>query len=418
MIRMLVITSDRKLNDTVVEHFTSNGGFEVWGANAVDEAIGILDREGVINVLIAEVGNPDMDGTNLILQFRRRLPSLPCIALASSEDDETRQFLESQGILRYRQLPVENEDLDRLVNEVLDEARSLGFQGHLQRISLIDVIQLYCATGKTGRLDILHWGKRGAIYFASGKLLHAVQGELEGQEAFYRLVAWDSGTFRVEFGVLPSIDTLGHESLHALLIEAIRRQDEARARSGTEVLTRVETPDRSGGRAAPSSPPELELLENEPAQRRRLPVLKAQLVNDLLAVDGVEGLIVVNRSGVVLQVEDVEDSEETLATLTTFVGSSCEAAQRALEADRFKTALIVERSQRKLLVVNTRNFYVGVVASAHAAVDGVTREVVDCIRQAATGKDAGRGRRGRPPALTPADLGSGSGGDPEEDSDA
>ncbi|MBN2491554.1 MAG: DUF4388 domain-containing protein [Planctomycetes bacterium] len=418
MMQMVVIIPDNELRSATVAHFAANSGFEVWGASGAADGLAFLDRDGAADLLIAEVGNPAMDGTHVVLQFRQRLPSLPCVVLASAEDDETRRFLENQGILRYHELPVDSEELDRLVNEVLDEARSLGFQGHLQRISLIDVVQLYCATGKTGRLDILHRDKRGAIYFACGKLLHAVQGELEGQEALYRLVGWDSGTFRIEFGVLPSIDTLGHESLHALLIEAIRRQDEAHARRGADVPTRVETPARTAGRSMPPVPPPLEMLENEPVPHRRLPVLKAALVNDLLALDGVEGLIVVNRSGEVLQAEDVDETEETLATLTTFVGSSAEAAQRVLGAERFKTALIVERSQQKLLVVNTRNFYVGVVAGAHASVDGLTRDAVACIRRTAAGREAGDGRRDRPPALTAAQLAADSGSGAREDGDA
>jgi len=107
----------------------------------------------------------------------------------------------------------------------------------------------------------------------------------------------------------------------------------------------------------------------------------------------VEGLLVVNRNGVVLQTEDVDDSEETLGTLTTFLGSSCESTAEVMGADRFTTALIVERSQRKLLVVNTRNFFIGVIGSAHIQVDPLTRGVLSCVRKAAV---SGRTRQNKP----------------------
>jgi len=420
MIRALVITRDDKLTDSIVEHFKPmEEEFQVQSAGTTEEGIKLLEEDGVgFDLLIAEVGHPDLDGTNLVLELRRRSPSLPCIVLASSVDDtETREFLENQGILRYLEPPFEMEELNRRINEVLDEARSLGFQGHLQRISLIDVIQLYCGSGKIGRLDFIHWGKRGAIYFGDGKLVHAVQDELEGQEAFYRLVGWDSGTFRVEFGVLPSVDTMSHEPLNGLLIEAIRRQDEAHLLNGSEPPTRVETPVGLRGRDAragsgPGTPPQLEMDENESGPRHRVPVLKAALVNDLLDIDGVEGLIVVSRNGVVLQTEDVDESEEALGTLTAFVGSSCEAAQRTLDAERFTSALVVERGQRKLLVVNTKNFFIGVMGSTHVQVDGLTTDVLTTIRRAANAGKANRGRRKKPAALTTAQL-PGGGGEPE-----
>lgn len=421
MIRALVITRDDKLTESIVEHFKPmEEEFQVQSAGTTEEGIKRFEEDGVgFDLLVAEVGHPDLDGTNLVLQLRRRSPSLPCIVLANTDDgdDETREFLENQGILRYLEQPIEMEVLNRRINEVLDEARSLGFQGHLQRISLIDVIQLYCGSGKIGRLDFIHWGKRGAIYFGDGKLVHAVQDELEGQEAFYRLVGWDSGTFRVEFGVLPSVDTMSHESLNGLLIEAIRRQDEAHLKNGSEPPTRVETPAGLRGREArtgsgPGTPPKLEMEENESTPRRRLPVLKAGLVNDLLDIDGVEGLIVVSRNGIVLQTEDVDESEEALGTLTAFVGSSCEAAQRTLEAERFTSALVVERGQRKLLVVNTRNFFIGVIGSTHVQVDGLTTDVLTTIRRAASAGKANRGRRKKPAPLTTAQL-PGGGGEPE-----
>jgi len=421
MIRALVITRDDAMTESITEHFKPmEEEFQVQSAHDAEEGIKLFEDDGVgFDLLIAEVGNAELDGTNLVLELRRRSPSMPCIALASNgeTDPETREFLENQGILRFLEQPIEMEELNRRINEVLDEARSLGFQGHLQRISLIDVIQLYCGSGKIGRLDFIHWGKRGAIYFGDGKLLHAVQDELEGQEAFYRLVGWDSGTFRVEFGVLPSVDTMSHESLNGLLIEAIRRQDEAHLKNGSEAPTRVETPARLRGQvghhgSGQGTPPQLEMEESESSPRRRQPVLKAGLVNDLLDIDGVEGLIVVNRNGVVLQTEDVDESEETLGTLTAFVGSSCEAAQRTLGADRFTSALVVERGQRKLLVVNTRNFFIGVIGSTHVQVDGLTTDVLNSIRRAASAGKVNRGRRQKPPALTTSQL-PGAAGDPD-----
>ena len=109
----------------------------------------------------------------------------------------------------------------------------------------------------------------------------------------------------------------------------------------------------------------------------------------------------VNRDGVVLQSEDLDDSEETLGTLAAYLGSSCEATQETLGAERFSTALAVERSGRKLLLVNTRNFYIGVIGSARTQADPLLRDVLGCIRRAASGKS----RRTRPAVKSAAAVG-------------
>jgi len=279
MIRVLAVTSDREYTEALKSYFNSLDGFSARGACSEEEGFKAVDEGGAADLLITEVCNPAVNGTRLILKLRRQQPSLPCIALAKHDEDETREFLETQGILRYLVQPVLIEDLKSAMDSVLEEARSLGFQGHLQRISLLEIIQLYCATGKTGRLDIFHWGRHGAIYFAEGKIVHSVQDELEGQEAFYRLVGWESGTFRVEFNVLPSVDTLSHESWHALLIEATRRQDEAHASEDP-----AERAPQAGPFARPPikrdlpltvDPPDLEMMETGSRSRRNHAVLKA-----------------------------------------------------------------------------------------------------------------------------------------------
>lgn len=397
MIQVLVIDGNDSFRTEVVDHFNGLGGFEVVGASSAEAGLETYDERGsfdlVIISVVAENASPDV-----VLRLRRRNLAVPVLVVAAEDDADVSSVLQNLSLLRILEQPVGAEELQRAADRLLQEARALGFQGHLQRISIIDVIQLFCTTGKTGRLDVMHWGRRGHIYFSNGRLIHAVQAELEGAEAFYRLAGWDSGSFRTEFGVLPAIDTLSNESLHGLLIEALRRQDEAtRDQKDAPQLTRVENPETV--RREGSDSRAFELLDAG-ERTRRMPVLLPLVVKDLLAVDGVEGLLVVNRSGTILQSEGIDDAEESLGTLATFVASSCESAARPMVADRFSTAVLVEHSQRKLLVVNTRNFFIAFIGSPRTKVDTFKREVLDAVRKAAVPRQKRRGR-------TPASVGAG-----------
>lgn len=408
MIRILVITADDERTRSIVDHLQSCDACEALGAGSGNEALRQLEEDDAIQLVIADLDREDLAGDTFIRRARRRQPALSCVVLGGEQ--ALRDLPDAETQLRPLHAEASLDEIQGCVDELVEERRGRGFHGHLQCLSLIDVIQLHCVTAKTGRLRVGHWGQHGEIYFGNGKLLHAGQGELEGPEALYRLVTWDSGTFRVDLDVLPEVDSLSHMALNALLIEATRRHDESLA---PDALSGASRPDsaqsaqsaQSGqsGRSRRSGHDsngntrsrKLELLGPESLPRRRVAPLSAGLVNDLLAVDGVEGIFAVNRDGVVLQSEDLDDSEETLGTLAAYLGSSCEATQETLGAERFTSALAVERSGRKLLLVNTRNFYIGVTGSARTQADPLLRDVLGCIRRAASGKS----RRARPAAV-------------------
>jgi len=106
----------------------------------------------------------------------------------------------------------------------------MSFQGSLKELPLPDIIQLVSVSGKTGRFTLTRDAERGYIFLKSGQMVHALVGELIGEEAIYALAIWNHGEFQFEPGVEADRQTITKSNTN-LLMEAARRLDEWRVLS-------------------------------------------------------------------------------------------------------------------------------------------------------------------------------------------
>jgi hypothetical protein len=106
----------------------------------------------------------------------------------------------------------------------------MAFQGSLKELPLPDIIQLVSVSGKTGKFTLTRDADRGFIYLKNGQMVHAVTGELVGEEAIYSLAIWNAGEFQFSPGEEPDRQTITKSNTN-LLMEAARRLDEWRVLS-------------------------------------------------------------------------------------------------------------------------------------------------------------------------------------------
>jgi hypothetical protein len=107
-----------------------------------------------------------------------------------------------------------------------DTGSKTKFAGALQDMAVVDLIQTIEISRKSGVIHFKHPdGKRGSIYFRSGKVIDAELGRLTGEDAVYRLLVWSDGEFEVEFKNVRRKDVIELSS-QGLLMEGMRRVDE------------------------------------------------------------------------------------------------------------------------------------------------------------------------------------------------
>ena len=102
-----------------------------------------------------------------------------------------------------------------------------GFVGAVSGMSLADIIQVKGNNRYSGCLAVEHLGRHGMIFLREGDVVHAEQGELSGEDAFYSIMGWVGGTFRSEPKVSTTSRTI-NQAISFLLLEAFRRMDESK----------------------------------------------------------------------------------------------------------------------------------------------------------------------------------------------
>ncbi len=110
--------------------------------------------------------------------------------------------------------------------------------GTLGLFSLVDLFQLLAAASRTGRLAVDHPQGNARVYFDKGQVVHAEFAQLVGEEAVYALFADEQGSFEFTVG-LPAPKITVKVGTENLVLEAIRRLDEARREDDEVALNAV-----------------------------------------------------------------------------------------------------------------------------------------------------------------------------------
>jgi hypothetical protein len=117
--------------------------------------------------------------------------------------------------------------------ELITNKESVGFQGVMHAINLTDVIQMECLGMSSRGVRVESAGNVGRLYFHGGQLVHAEVNGAVGEEAFFEILSWPRGAFRIEDSARAKQQTI-NRNWESLLMEAAHRHDE-QSRTGSTV---------------------------------------------------------------------------------------------------------------------------------------------------------------------------------------
>ncbi len=229
----------------------------------------------------------------------------------------------------------------------------MPLEGSLKELSLTNIIQVNCNEMNTATVRLAHEGEEGVICFADGGIVHAIAGDLVGEEAVYELLSWPDGTFIVEQDQVSPQRTID-SSWNSLLLEGIRRLDE--------------------GEPAPVEPLEMEPIGLPASDEDDM----SRLARRLRMVDGVEGSVIISHDGVVFA-SDVDGNPEKEGAVAVFVGNAAKEVGRALDLSPFDWGLVTMGNDR-MLVLEQPTFFVGLLLSEKASPALVSAEVARVVR--------------------------------------
>jgi len=106
-----------------------------------------------------------------------------------------------------------------------------GFDGVVQGVTLLDLIQMECLSMSIRAVRVEHSGRSGRsgrIFFTGGQIVHAEVDALKGEPALFELLRWSAGSFIIEDGLRPLEDTIDRD-WHTLVMAAAHVSDELAA---------------------------------------------------------------------------------------------------------------------------------------------------------------------------------------------
>lgn len=196
---------------------------EIFTAPSGEEALPILNANH-IDLVLSDIRMPGMSGLDLLLEIKNRWPYTQVIIMTAFPSNEFKKEALLRGSLHFIEKPFDIKELRDLIRHTLREENV--FRGTVAGVGLSDVIQINSLSRSTSVLRVKEGENQGIIYFQEGQVVHAICGELEGEEAFYRIMEFRGGRLdSTTYTDLPAntIDS----PVEALIIEAARRMDEA-----------------------------------------------------------------------------------------------------------------------------------------------------------------------------------------------
>jgi len=206
--------------------------------DGADALLKIIDEPP--DAILCDYKMPGLDGRQLFekLRGREQTRHIPFLFMASRADIEERLRPLVDGVEDFITKPFLVKDLVRITKKVIDRlhleklqkraSRPGVIQGRLEEMSMIDLMQSLEMGQKSCRLIVHHNGEQGELYFSSGQCRDAKSGNMEGDNAVYKVLLWSAGDFEIDFNAAnASTRTTTTRNTTGLLMEAMRLMDEA-----------------------------------------------------------------------------------------------------------------------------------------------------------------------------------------------
>lgn len=199
-------------------------------ADSATLALALLDAEP-FELFITDLRMPKIDGFQVLLSARRRLPDLKTVVMTGAGSEQYRARAYESGIDLFVEKPTTPAEI-RIFGEcvealLLKGEKDRGFRG-IQSKSLMDLVQIECLSQNSSVLKITSGSLEGRVWIANGNVIDAEAQGMRGEEAFRYIFGWKSGNFESMPGD-PERERTIFTSHESLLLDSAQTLDEAAA---------------------------------------------------------------------------------------------------------------------------------------------------------------------------------------------
>jgi CheY-like chemotaxis protein len=236
--RQLLLVDPDPQSLRVLEVSLKKAGFSVTTASDGADALAKLELSAP-DLILSDTRLPRLDGYELVRRLKDRVEYsvIPIVFLTGQKSIEDKIRGLELGVEDYLTKPILVRELIARVNLLLARrthdsmatsvpvSRRTRFSGSLEDMGVVDLLQTFEVSRKSGIARIWDGRREALIYFRDGKVVDAELGKLRGEEAVYRSLITSSGEFEVELCAIPNEDIIP-TSTQGLLMEGMRRLDE------------------------------------------------------------------------------------------------------------------------------------------------------------------------------------------------
>ena len=195
---------------------------EILAAKSGEEALAVLSDKSV-NLVITDINMPGMNGLDLLIEINNRYPQTGVIIMTAYPSNAYKNEAMLRGSLRFIEKPFDINDMRRTVQQVLKENE--GFQGTVDGIELMDIVQFNGLSRATAALKVTTTDHEGMIFFKNGEVVHAMCDNESGERAFFTILRFQGGTLQNIRGVEPPTVSIT-KNRESLLFEVALKSDE------------------------------------------------------------------------------------------------------------------------------------------------------------------------------------------------
>jgi DNA-binding response OmpR family regulator len=235
--KLLLVDADPR-SVRVLEVSLKKSGYSVTTASDGADALAKIEIDAP-DLILSDTRLPRVDGYELVRRLKKQpeTASIPTVFLTSQKSIEDKIRGLELGVEDYLTKPIFVRELIARVNVLLARrtqermATSLPvsartrLNGSLEDMGVVDLLQTFEVSRKSGVARIHDGRQTVVVFFRDGKVVDAELGRLRGEEAVYRALLWNAGSFEVEFRPVDNPDVIP-TSTQGLLMEGMRRVDE------------------------------------------------------------------------------------------------------------------------------------------------------------------------------------------------
>ena len=236
--KLLLVDADPR-SVRVLEVSLKKAGYSVTTAEDGLDALSKMEMASP-DLVLSDTRLPKLDGYAFVQKLKAtpEWANIPVVFLTSQKSVEDKIRGLELGVEDYLTKPIFVRELLARVNLLLARrtqeniATRTGatpgrthFSGSIQDLAIVDLLQTFEVSRKSGVVHLKSGSQSGNIYFRDGKIVDAEVGRLRGEEAVYRTLIWNEAEFEVDFTAVKNEDVV-RTSTQGILMEGMRRVDE------------------------------------------------------------------------------------------------------------------------------------------------------------------------------------------------